>query len=86
MPARTATPERRFLEVEAGPVQRTTRTRKPPETVVAEPTAARGSRKCEPGRRPPVVVQAKEPRKADKERAARRKAARRVLGRSTWLR
>ena len=39
-----------------------------------------GSRKREPGRTPraprPVVAEAKQPRKADKERAARRKAAR----------
>ena len=55
---------------------RTPRTRKPPETFVAEPAAVNGSRKGEPGRRLQVVVEAKQPRKADKERAARRKADR----------
>ena len=74
--ARAATSEKKFLHEEAGAVQRTPRTRKPPETFVAEPTKVRGSRKGEPGRRPPVVVEAKQPRKDNKDRAARRKAAR----------
>lgn len=76
LPASAAALEKRPLEEEAGPVQRTPRTRQPPGTFVAEPTAVNGSRKGEPGRRPAVGVQAKEPRKDSKERAARRKAAR----------
>jgi hypothetical protein len=74
--ARAATSEKRFLNEEAGAVQRTPRKRKPPETFVAEPTKVNGSRKGEPERRPPVVVEAKQPRAFNKDRAARRKAAR----------
>ena len=57
-------------------MRRTTRERKAPETFEASPTAVRGSRKAEPRRRPAAVVQSKHGRTFNKERAARRKAAR----------
>ena len=50
---RAATSEKRPLEKEAIPVQRTPRMRKPSEMFVAGPTLLHGSRKGGPGRRPP---------------------------------